>query len=316
MTHQDEELESLRSPDDDIDETVARLRKTRAPLVGLLIALVVFSIGYRLIVGVELEQSSMLFIGLPAVFAVLLSYTEPPKSGIGLVLKGTTLALLMSMVLLGEGMICVLMAAPIIYAVILAVWGLIALFERVFNKNVARCSVALPLALVSLEGTTEALSFERHEQVAVSRTTNAEPAAVVERLAAPPRFNHALPPLLQAGFPRPQWIESDGIEPGDQWRIRFAGGEGQPGTLVLEVVERAPGRVRFAAVEDDTKIAHWLTWREAMVEWEVGPTGGTEVTWTLTYDRELDPAWYFAPLERYAVALAAGFLIDNLAVPE
>ena len=41
----------------------------------------------------------------------------------------------------------------------------------------------------------------------------------------------------------------------------------------------------------------------------------TAVVWTLHYTRGLDPEWYFGPLERYAVRLAAGYLIDNLATP-
>jgi hypothetical protein len=29
----------------------------------------------------------------------------------------------------------------------------------------------------------------------------------------------------------------------------------------------------------------------------------------------LDPAWYFAPLERYGARLAAGYLVETLATP-
>ena len=42
---------------------------------------------------------------------------------------------------------------------------------------------------------------------------------------------------------------------------------------------------------------------------------GSRVSWSLRYRRELDPAWYFGPWERYGVGLAAGYLIDNLAAP-
>jgi hypothetical protein len=59
---------------------------------------------------------------------------------------------------------------------------------------------------------------------------------------------------------------------------------------------------------------HWLSWRSAEVRWRAVP-GGTEVRWTLRYRRRLDPAWYFAPLERYGVRLAAGYLIETLATP-
>jgi hypothetical protein len=41
----------------------------------------------------------------------------------------------------------------------------------------------------------------------------------------------------------------------------------------------------------------------------------TRVTWTLRYRRGLDPAWYFGPWERYAVRLAAAYLIESVATP-
>jgi hypothetical protein len=39
------------------------------------------------------------------------------------------------------------------------------------------------------------------------------------------------------------------------------------------------------------------------------------VTWTVGFTRRLDPAWYFAPAERHAVALAAEVLVDQVATP-
>jgi hypothetical protein len=41
----------------------------------------------------------------------------------------------------------------------------------------------------------------------------------------------------------------------------------------------------------------------------------TTVTWTLSYERCLDPSWYFGPWERYAAQLAARYLIDAVATP-
>ena len=29
----------------------------------------------------------------------------------------------------------------------------------------------------------------------------------------------------------------------------------------------------------------------------------TQVTWSIRYRRDLDPAWYFGPMERFAVGL-------------
>jgi hypothetical protein len=62
-------------------------------------------------------------------------------------------------------------------------------------------------------------------------------------------------------------------------------------------------------------MTHFLSWRSARVEWEAIDAQTTRVTWTLQYRRDLDPAWYFGPMEHYATQLAAGYLIDTVATP-
>jgi hypothetical protein len=93
------------------------------------------------------------------------------------------------------------------------------------------------------------------------------------------------------------------------------GTEPKMGDLVLELDEARPGYMHWRAIDDGSHMTHFLTWRESTVAWrEVNP-GATQVTWTLRYRRGLDPAWYFGPWERYAVGLAAEYLIDTVAAP-
>ncbi|HVG46249.1 MAG TPA: hypothetical protein VM890_16010, partial [Longimicrobium sp.] len=132
-------------------------------------------------------------------------------------------------------------------------------------------------------------------------------------LAGPMRFDRPLPAFLRLGFPTPGATEGAGLRVGDRRAVAFAHGH-HPGTLVMEVRAAAPGRVEFAPVADGSYLAHWLSWRSAEVRWREVP-GGTEVRWTLRWRRRLDPAWYFAPLERHGVGVAAGYLIDALATP-
>ena len=91
--------------------------------------------------------------------------------------------------------------------------------------------------------------------------------------------------------------------------------EPRTGDLVLELEEARPGLVRWRAVSDDSHMTHFLKWREAIVQWEPIDAATSRVTWTLRYSRDLDPSWYFGPMERYAVGLAAGYLIDAVATP-
>jgi hypothetical protein len=117
------------------------------------------------------------------------------------------------------------------------------------------------------------------------------------------------------GFPRPTEARGDGLEVGATRTIHFAGGEGRPGDLLLRVQESRAGYVRFDAIADHSKVAHWLNWESSEVKWAALDAQRTRVTWTLHFERRLDPAWYFRAWERYAARLAAEYLIRANATP-
>jgi len=288
---------------------------------------------YRLLVWHRLEQTALLFVGIPVLLAVILACTPKARTTTGGILKTTTLALLLSAPLLGEGFICILMAAPIFYATAMGVAAAIALAKkRAADKPkhaILPCLLLIAFLPMSVEGTRPALSFPRDEAVTARRVVAASPWEVEDALRRSPRIDLPLPAYLRLGFPRPTEARGEGLEPGALRRVHFAGGEGHPGDLVMQVIDSSPGHVSFRMVSNETKVAHWLDFQEAEVEWHaVGNATGvaltgvtttgvttTEVTWTLRYRRLLDPAWYFAPWERYAVHLSADYLIRANATP-
>jgi len=276
------------------------------------------SLGYRFLVLHRLEQTSALFIGLPAVLAILLAFTRPPKSATGVILKLMTVLLLLSGILLGEGFICIVMAAPLFYLVGFVIGRVIDDVEKRRRRRLdARLYglILLPFVPLSLEGVSPALSFSRAEEVTVERVVPASAAAVERALSSPPAWERPLPLFLRLRFPRPQAAWGEGLEPDAYRGIRFTDMEEPPGILVLRVSERSAGFVRFAAESDTSMIAHWLDWKNVDVRWEQVSPEATRVRWTLRYERRLDPAWYFGPWERYAARLAAGYLIEAVATP-
>jgi hypothetical protein len=127
---------------------------------------------YRLLVMGKLEQSAAMFIGLPAFLAILVTLTPAARTTTGLLLKATTVVLLTSAVLLAEGFVCVMMAAPLFYGVA-ALIGLIfdylgrrGIFRRVPQARMTLA--ALPALFMGLEGTPMGFEFEREEAVTAS----------------------------------------------------------------------------------------------------------------------------------------------------
>lgn len=276
------------------------------------VAMAAASVLYRLLVIGRLEQSALMFIGLPTALAILLGALPAAKSATGMIVKGVTLFLLLLGILYIEGFICILMASPFFYAIGIVIGLIIDLAKSRREWNNRFRLIVLPaLILMSLEGVTGILSFPRDETVTVSREVKLGAAETRAILAKGPDFDlKELPGFLKLGFPTPTEIRGDGLETGDTWRIHFAGGEGKPGDLSAKVEESTADRIRVVCVSDTSHIAHWLAWEEA--EWKLEPTaGGTRVTLTMRYRRLLDPAWYFKPIERHGVRKAGEYFLEQ-----
>lgn len=292
------------------------LSRSQWNLIFVILAVTFASIFFRVLKWRQLEHTSLLFIGIPAILAIIVAFAPKAKTVTGAIVKAITIALLISGIFLGEGFICILMAAPLFYLVGFIV-GAVMDAGRKTNKVTMSCLVLLGLLPLSFEGSHQKLSLPREETVVVERIVSA-PAAEVERaLGQSPHFNAPLPMYLRAGFPRPLEASGDGLQMGSVRVIHFSGSEaGHSGDLMMKVGAREPGYVRFDAVSDHSHIIHWLSWRSAEVRWTSVDAGRTRVEWRLNFRRRLDPAWYFRPWERYAARLAAGYLITTNATPK
>jgi hypothetical protein len=260
-------------------------------------------------------HTSLTFIGIPLVLAVLLALMPKTKSTTGGIVRGITLALLIIAPLLGEGYLCILMAAPLFYLVGVPIGLAVDHFRSRRYKTL--CVAALVFVPMSMEGTLPELTFPREQTVEATRIVAATPAEVEVALSRPQRVDERLPAFLRVGFPRPIASSGAGLSLGDERVVRFSGAEGDPaGDLVSRVAARGSGWVRFETVSDASKLRQWVRWESSEVEWHAVDATHTQVTWRIRFARQLDPAWYFTPWERLAAHQAAAYLIAANATPE
>ena len=279
-------------------------------------------IAYKAIFANQLQQTAALFVGIPALLAIVVVLFTSPRSAKGVACKAVTIGLLVALVFLGEGMLCILMSAPIFYAIAL---GVGAAADAVRRPDDARQTLyssllLLILAPLSLEGVTDSLSFNRNETVTATKIVHASAESVGRAVLAPPRFERAMPLPLRMGFPRPSSVRID--DGASRWIIRMRGGEmrldgmePRAGDLILELEAVRPGVVRWRAISDDSHMTHFLSWQSVAVDWTSIDAQTTRVTWTLQFRRGLDPSWYFGPWERHVARMAAAYLIDAVATP-
>jgi hypothetical protein len=283
-------------------------------VIALAIAFSVGALLYRLLLHQHLGQTSALFMGIPAVLAILLALTPKAETVTGGIVKGITLALLIIAPLQGEGYLCILLAAPLFYFVGVLI-GLAADWRREHRNGTLSC-VAIVLLPLCLEGVLPQLTWNRSQTVEVTKTIEALPDEVEEALAQSPRIDTPLPHYLRIGFPRPLEAHGDGLTVDATRTIHFAGAEGDPpGDLVMRIAEHHPGFVRFETISDASKLTQWLRWNSSEVMWKQIDATHTQVVWRVHFQRQLDPAWYFTPWERAAVHEAASYLIAANATP-
>jgi hypothetical protein len=304
-------------------DQASKRRQAQLTAAATIAAAAVASLAYRVIVSHNLQQTAVLFVGIPALIAVVIVFAVSPDSATGAATKAVTIGLLVSLMMLWEGMLCVLFAAPIFYAVAVAVAkGIESARKEQEHRTLYSSLVVLALVPLAIEGATPWTTVTREAAVTVTRVVAAPADAVERALFERPRFERVPSRYLRAGFPSP--VAARIVRTGDRlrWTVELRGGEmrlngmePRTGDLILDLIERGPGFFRWNAVSDTSHMTHFLSWRGSDVRWEAVDEQSTRVTWTVRYARGLDPAWYFGPLERLAVGLAADYLIESVATP-
>jgi hypothetical protein len=296
-----------------------RIKLTGWFFVVLVLGLV--GIFYRLLHHYSLYDSAALYMGLPFLLALGLSLTAKQKSAMGTTMKGITIALLLSAVVFQEGYICIIFSAPIFYTVGAIIAGLIDWSRRRKNKNTSlkASAAATFIALLSLEGTSDFTTILRNNVVTESKILSANITDVKKQLAKSPVFSNQKPLLLRI-FPYPTAISGQGLQIGAERIITFTAYKHIwwhkiEGELVLRVSENSQNHIVFSTARDSSYLSHYLKWQSSEIFLEPIDAQHTKVTWKLAYKRILDPIWYFGPMQRYAVKLAAKELIDHVATP-
>ncbi|MGW9556513.1 hypothetical protein ACWGSK_18595 [Nocardiopsis sp. NPDC055551] len=270
-----------------------------------------------------LDQTALFYVGLPVVLALIVVLSARPQSAVGVAMAITTVMLLLSGPLLGEGLVCLVIAAPLIYGLVARItWLGVAVSGR--DRYGPHAFVAVPvLFALTLEGVAGLSLLPRDDTGTGSALIDATPEQVAAALAAPPAYGAPEAFFLSAvPFPEPVEAVGEGLEVGEGRLVHFTprttlalDDEPTPRTMELEVTESRidddGGRVVFDVTEDTT-LARWLDLRTATAIWE-REGDDTRLTWEFDYSRTYDPSWYFGPIQAYATDLAAAYLADTFA---
>ncbi|QUX28591.1 hypothetical protein KGD83_25790 [Nocardiopsis akebiae] len=302
--------------------------RARLLLAALVLAAFAALLALRIHHWGGLDQTALFYVGLPATIALLVVFTVRARSAMGVTMAVTTLCLALAGPLLGEGMVCLLIAAPLIYGVVAVVtWTAGALVA--WRDRSRHALFAAPLLFVlALEGVAGTSLLPREDRGEGHVLVPAAPHEVAAALAAPPAYAAPDALFLRAvPFPEPVSASGGGLDVGDTRHVRFTprrtlepGAEPTPRHMELRVtaseVRGDGGRVVFEVAED-TAFANWMDMRGAEAVWRA-EGDGTRLAWSIDYERTYEPSWYFGPIQSYATDLAAEYLAATFgaAAPE
>ncbi|UTW45266.1 hypothetical protein KFE80_13040 [bacterium SCSIO 12696] len=306
--------------------------KRYQPFIYLLLALA-FSILFRVLHHFSLDKSALVYIGFPFVIGVVLSAIKShverndPKveswwrrSWDHFV--GSSVVVLASSLMLFEGFICVLMLLPVYYFVILFCFGVREMLRRCEDGTRFFPAHSLPIVMValSLEGVAPELSIDRHNQVVISQDVNLDISTIRENLIKPIELSEDRSALLKL-FPMPYQISGETLKQGDVHKIdfryhRWFVTNTHEGSMWLKLSEVEDQRIRTEFLKDTSYISTYMRLQSTEINFEPLAGGQTRVSLSIEYERRLDPAWYFGPLQRYAVEQMAHHLIKEVMVRE
>ncbi|WP_044205534.1 hypothetical protein [Flammeovirga sp. OC4] len=287
-----------------MNDTSQKAKKRLFIITGIL---VIASVVLKFINHNHIEQTSLLFIGIPTLITLMvIQYSKTPKTAYGVAFQVITLFLLMASILFGEGTVCIIMSAPIFYGVSFLVIFIIAQINK-RKKNKVYTLAVIPVIIIL---------FQPNQYLSTSKVYSVSTSEVIphqvslSQLQQQPDFLRDYPSIFKLGFPTPQKITGYGLGVGDQRHIQFLSKTKGVGTLSLAIDSISQHSVVFDIIADDTHINHWLTWQKVKVEIE-HQDDQSIVTWTSSYTCDLGPQWYFGPMEELVVNVMNEHLIHS-----
>jgi hypothetical protein len=300
-----------------------KLRLPRATRVVLLASLAVTggaALAMQFLTAGHLRDTTAFFVGLPVLLGVLTIQLTRTSTPLGQVMQSSVIFLAIVAPVLGEGSICLLMAAPLFLGVAALIAFLVTLLQELFSGSDRRRDrdtdrrdlfcfawILLPVVWGWVERRVAPGSAA---PIVVRSVTTVDGTPdewrVLVRAPVLPAATDSV--LLKLGFPLPVAYDADGDVatltfhpqpmPGGEWRLARA---------------VQPDGIDFVKLDDTTMIATWLELREhrVRVRANVRAPGKVDVEQTTVFVPLLAPHWYFDTAERWAIEAAQRLAVDS-----
>lgn len=303
-----------------------RLLNENDPLNKWLItflSIAVFTFLARLLIWTGTFHTGLLYIGIPFGLSLALYYLLPYEEAetwqrrIWNNHRTAIFVVLGSSIFLMEGYVCVTMAMPL-FILIFIVSYLSAYLSNKFGKHSPK-SYVLPAIIIfaALEGTIPELTFNRHNEVTYTQVVNVDADTIRQKLQEPIEFRGNRNWILSI-FPMPTYVGTVELKEGEirkydfvyrRWFVTNT----KAGSVDVIFKKVSENHIK-TEIKDSSYIKGYMTLHGTEFKLDPISENQTKVTLSVTFDRTLDPIWYYQPLERFAVEKGIQYFINEVMI--
>ncbi len=283
------------------------------------------ALALRFLLDSRFGQSTLVYLLVPFVLSLAIYYFVPSATGDSTIarylnhMRIMTVAFLLTSAFLFEGFICVLMFMPIYYVVVsigFLVAGL-ASKKKPDHRDTFK-AYALPavfLVMVS-EGLFPATTIPREQSVSYTAYSPLSIDQLKANMAQPVTFDAQRNWFLEL-FPLPDQIEAASLGEGDVHRLHFTYRRwlvtnSHRGEMHIRIAKVGEREIATEIIRNDSYLASYLQVHGTNIHFAPAAEGGTNIRLEVRSRRLLDPAWYFAPMQRFATKQSARFFIETI----
>ncbi len=288
------------------------------------------SLMIRTLLDSRFGHGTLLYIAIPYSLSVALFFLtrESDKESAALRywnhIRLSTIIFLASSALLFEGFLCVLMFMPIYYIfVTLAFIGALMIEKRSKKadsvSDIFRSHAITGVVLVLLsEGLMPFTTVPRDTRVVFSANTGQTIAQLKSNMVKPIQFSEKRHWFLKL-FPLPDKVQAGSLASGDVHRLHYTYKKWfftnfHKGEMQLLISEVSKQRITTKLIKDDSYLSHYMKIDGTQINFTPLKSGGTRVDLAVLYQRRLDPAWYFGPMQALATKQSAKYFLENIII--
>ena len=281
----------------------------------------VASLAIRQLYDRNFIDNAFLYVAIPFIISFLLfHFARKGNRGFGGHVLDATIIMLASSAFLFEGFICVLFFYPIyILFVSISYASSSASEKRKENgegSHLKSSFVPLIVAVMALEGTAPSTSFERKNTVTRSFIIDADVKTIQNNMAEPFELPKERPWFISV-FPIPVATRAGSLEQGDIHEMDFVYKRWfftniKSGQIALRIDTVNDQRIETTLIKNTSYLSTYLNIKGSEIDFIPLKDGRTRVDLTMRYERLLDPAWYFGPLQKYASIQMCDYFVENV----